>query len=48
MATAQAINDILQQTEVLFHQGQFPAASQLLSDGPAGGHCFAALRGGDL
>jgi hypothetical protein len=29
MATAQAINDILQQAEALFHQGQFAAASQL-------------------
>ena len=35
MATAQAINDILQQAEALFHQGQFAAASQLLSDGIA-------------
>jgi hypothetical protein len=35
MATDQAINDSLQQAEVLFHQGQFPAASQLLSDGIA-------------
>ena len=32
MATDQANNDILQQAEVLFHQGQFPAASQLLWD----------------
>ena len=35
MATAQVINDILQQAEALFHQGQFAAASQLLSDGIA-------------
>ena len=35
MATAQAINDILQQAEALFHQGQFAAASQLLSEGIA-------------
>src|SRR5882724_11127312 len=35
MATAQLINDILQQAEVLFHQGEFAAASQLLSDGIA-------------
>ena len=27
MATAQVINDILQQAEALFHQGQFAAAS---------------------
>src|SRR6266481_2186017 len=35
MATAQLINDILQQAEALFHQGEFAAASQLLSDGIA-------------
>src|ERR1700688_3331178 len=35
MATPQVINDILQQAEALFHQGQFAAASQLLSDGIA-------------
>ncbi len=35
MATAQVVNDILQQAEALFHQGQFAAASQLLSDGIA-------------
>jgi tetratricopeptide (TPR) repeat protein len=35
MATAQVINVILQQAEALFHQGQFAAASQLLSDGIA-------------
>ena len=35
MATAQLINDILQQAETLFHQGEFAAASQLLSDGIA-------------
>jgi tetratricopeptide (TPR) repeat protein len=35
MATAQVINDILQQAEALYHQGQFAAASQLLSDGIA-------------
>src|SRR6202035_6184185 len=35
MATPQLINDILQQAEALFHQGQFTAASQLLSDGIA-------------
>jgi tetratricopeptide (TPR) repeat protein len=33
MATPQLINDILQHAEALFHQGQFAAASQLLSDG---------------
>jgi len=35
MATAPVINEILQQAEALFHQGQFAAASQLLSDGIA-------------
>jgi tetratricopeptide (TPR) repeat protein len=35
MASAQVINDILQQAETLFHQGQFATASQLLSDGIA-------------
>jgi len=35
MATAQLINDILQQAEALFLQGEFAAASQLLSDGIA-------------
>jgi tetratricopeptide (TPR) repeat protein len=35
MATTQVVNDILQQAEPLFHQGQFAAASQLLSDGIA-------------
>ena len=33
MATPQVVNDILQRAEALFHQGQFAAASQLLSDG---------------
>jgi len=33
MATPQVINDILQQAEALYRQGEFAAAAQLLSDG---------------
>jgi tetratricopeptide (TPR) repeat protein len=33
MATPQIVQDILEQAEALFHQGQFVAAAQLLSDG---------------
>jgi tetratricopeptide (TPR) repeat protein len=33
MATPQVINDILQQAEALYRQGDFAAAAQLLSDG---------------
>ncbi len=35
MATPQIVQNILEQAEALFHQGQFTAASQLLSDGIA-------------
>jgi tetratricopeptide (TPR) repeat protein len=33
MATPQIVQDILKQAEALYHQGQFVAAAQLLSDG---------------